>query len=422
MRARLLCSLGLMALAGPSLAAPKPQISPLHIGLVKFFSHATVLLVSCDRPFTLKDAASGEPLARANAGAVYKVTASDLGLTVAPQTVDSPPTAERDQPVLIAPQTEGIVKIARLDAGGGTTPRWRHYRGLLTVRRAADRTLQLINTIDVEPYLYGVIPAEIGTDVPAEAMKAQAVAARTYALRNRGKFGREGFDLDDTTRCEGYLGVDGETPQSNAAVDTTKGQVLVYRGRLIDAPYSSDSGGVTACDTSGDCPYLQAVRDAPSANGPDYAANGKYHTWTKTYAPDELARLLARDPRTRVKQFQSLVLDGQDASGRITTATIWDADGTSKIVTGPQLRQILGYDSFRSTRVTLTVTPEGAYQFDGKGWGHGLGMAQEGAVCMAAAPYRKTYKEILRHYYVGVDLASADAVPSVMQTLARRAP
>ena len=246
---------------------------------------------------------------------------------------------------------------------------WRRYRGFLTVRKEADNTLRVINTVPLEPYLYGVIPAEIGSTVPMEAMKAQAVAARTYALKNRGKCGPDGFDLDDTTHCEGYLGVDGETALSNAAVDDTRGQVLTYAGRLIDAPYSTDSGGMTACDTNGDCPYLQAVRDADPADGREYADTGKYHAWSQTFTAAQIAALLAKDPRTQVAKFVSLAIDGLDASGRITTATVTGADGTLRTVTGPQLRQILGYDVLRSTRVTLTRTPGGDYQFDGRGLG-----------------------------------------------------
>ncbi len=74
------------------------------------------------------------------------------------------------------------------------------------------------------------------------------------------------------------------------------------------------------------------------------------------------------------------------------------------------MRQILGYDVLRSTRLTLTRTAAGEYQFNGRGWGHGLGMSQDGAICMAGPAYRKTYQEILKHYYVGTRLAALDTV------------
>ena len=299
---------------------------------------------------------------------------------------------------------------------------WHIYRGLLTVRQETDATLRVINTVGLEPYLYGVIPAEIGSNVPEEAMKAQAIAARTYALKNRGKCAADGFDLDDTTHCEGYVGVDGETAASNAAVDATRSEVLTYKGQLIDAIFSTDSGGMTACDLSGDCPYLQAVKDADGGDGLDYAASGRYHVWTYTFTPAQIAALLARDPRTRVSRFVSLTINGLDPSGRITTATVAGADGTRKTVTGPQLRQILGYDTLRSTRVILTRTSGGSYKFDGKGWGHGMGMSQDGAVAMAGWPYRKTCSQILTHYYVGAKVTSDKAVPAAqpLETAATR--
>lgn len=419
-----LAGVGLLMLGAAASAAPS-EPAPLRIGLCKYFDHATTLLISSEAAFTIKDAVSGKPLAHGSARTVYRVDASAAGLTLTREELDTPPvTADPNDPVKVSMDDGGYVRIARLDGTSAAPlgPKWQTYRGTLTVSGKPDGTLQAVNTVPLEDYLYGVIPAEIGSNVPLEAMKAQAVAARTYALKNRGKFAAEGFDLDDTTRSEGYVGVSGETPLSDAAVDGTRGQVLTYQGQLIDAPYSTDSGGMTACDTNGDCPYLQAVRDAPSADGPDYACDGKYHTWSKTFTQDELAQALAKDPRTQVARFVSLGIDGYDASGRITTATVAGADGTMKTVTGPQLRQILGYDVLRSTKVTLTITATGDYQFDGKGWGHGLGMSQDGAVSMASAPYRKSYKEILQHYYVGTKIVSDSAIPSATDETLATAP
>jgi len=411
---RSLLALALL-LAAPVIPAKADSPTVLRIGLDHSYRHATTLLLSCDRPFTLSDLLSNRPLAHGTPHAIYKLTVMPQGIAlVHAGDLKDAPIAEGIMALSVLPGGGDFVKIARLDArpfGSKGLP-WHRYRGFLTVRRESDHTLRVINTVPLEPYLYGVIPAEIGSNVPLEAMKAQAVAARTYALKNRGKCSADGFDLDDTTHCEGYYGVDGETARSNAAVDDTRGQVLTYAGRLIDAPYSTDSGGMTACDTNGDCPYLCAVRDADPADGREYADTGKYHTWTQTFTPAQMAALLAKDPRAHVEKFVSLVIDGLDASGRMTGATVAGADGTWHTVTGPQLRQILGYDVLRSTRVTLTRTADGSYRFDGRGWGHGLGMSQDGAVAMAGPRYHKTYLEILHHYYVGVTLASDSSLPT----------
>jgi stage II sporulation protein D len=415
MRPILALALFLTIPAVPAFATGTTTPGALRIGLDHSFRHSTALLISCERPFSLADAQTHRALAHGAGRIIYKVTVSPKGIALARvDGLEDVPVADGSASLVAMPGQGGFVKIARMDSrplGAKGIP-WHRYRGFLTARREPDGTLRVINTVPLEPYLYGVLPAEIGTRVPMEAMKAQAVAARTYALKNRGKCIGDGFDLDDTTRCEGYEGVDGETAASNAAVDGTRGQVLTYRGRMIDAPYSTDSGGMTACDDSGDCPYLQAVRDGDMADGRDYAATGRYHTWTQTWTPTQLAQSLARDVRTRVARFVSLTVDGLDTSGRITTATVAGADGAMRTVTGPQLRQILGYDVLRSTRVMLTRTPTGDYRFDGKGWGHGLGMSQDGAVAMAGPPYRKTYLEILKHYYVGAQIALDTSVTS----------
>jgi len=402
--------LPLLLTASAAQAAPATP-APLRIGLDRSFRHSTSVLMGSERPFVLLDPLTNKTLFSAAGGTDYKVTVSAAGITLAKRVgASETPVPGKFAAVLLVPGAGGFCRIARI---GSRTEAAHRYRGTLTVRRDPDGDLRVINTVALEPYLYGVIPAEIGTKVPAEAMKAQAVAARTYALKNRGKCIKEGFDLDDTTRCEGYLGVDGETAASNAAVDATRGQVLTWQGTLIDAPYSADSGGVTACDTSGDYPYLQAVKDCDVA-GEDYAAGGKYHTWSKTFTPAQIAGLMSRDPRSAVTGFASLTLDGLDASGRVTTATVWGAGGVSKTVTGPQMRQILGYDVLRSTRLTLTRTAAGEYKFDGRGWGHGLGMSQDGAVSMAGSPYRKSYQEILKHYYVGTQIAALDTVSAAL--------
>ena len=419
---RLLLALALL-LASPLVFANANNSHPpiLRIGLDHSYRHATTLLLSCDQPFSLTDALSNHPLTHGGKNAIYKITVTPQGAALARVgDLKDVPMADGLTAVNALAGGAGFVKIARLNSRplGSAPLTWHRYRGFLTVRLEADNTLRVINTVPLEPYLYGVIPAEIGSDVPLEAMKAQAVAARTYALKNRGKCRVDGFDLDDTTHCEGYFGVDGETALSNAAVDDTRGQVLTYAGRLIDAPYSTDSGGMTACDTNGDCPYLCAVRDTDPTDGREYADTGKYHTWTCTFTSAQIAALLAKDPRTQVEKFVSLAIDGLDASGRITRATVTGADGTLRSVTGPQLRQILGYDVLRSTRVMLTRTADGSYRFDGRGWGHGLGMSQDGAVAMAGPHYHKTYLEILHHYYVGVALASDASLPT-MQTARR---
>jgi len=132
-------------------------------------------------------------------------------------------------------------------AGSGLRHEGRRYRGRLLVYLNDRGTLNLINEVSLEDYLRGVVPSEMGPEAypQLEALKAQAVAARTYALRTLGEFAREGYDICATPRCQVYNGMEVEHPLSDRAIAETAGQVLLYEGRLVDALYSSTCGGHT---------------------------------------------------------------------------------------------------------------------------------------------------------------------------------
>ncbi|BDI31706.1 hypothetical protein CCAX7_37570 [Capsulimonas corticalis] len=393
--------------------AQNDPLPPLKIGLDRTFRHSTALLVSAESAFSLKDAATNTVVARAAPGAIYRIVSNDEGMTLAriDKKQDEQIASDLAGPIELIPEQNTTVKAARLnDPTPKLTVPWRRYHGSLSVKFEDDATLRVINVVDLEAYLCGVVPAEIGAKSPLEALKAQAVAARTYTLKNRGKLAREGMDLDDTTRCQSYVGIDGETAFVTAAVDATKGQVITYGDALIDATYSTDSGGVTACDPTGAAPYLQAVPDCPAPGKPEYAADAPKHLWLCTFSGAQIEALLCKDDRTNVGKLKVLTIDGVDTSGRIATATVVGKDGKTKTVTGPQLRQILGYDQLRSTLVSMKVLQDGSYEFRGRGWGHGMGMSQLGAVAMASPPYRKSYKDILTHYYVGVQIVPLSTV------------
>jgi stage II sporulation protein D len=131
--------------------------------------------------------------------------------------------------------------------GGSVRAEGHRYRGRLLVFLNDRGTLNLINELPLEQYLRGVVPSEMGPEQynQVEALKAQAVAARTYALKNLGEFSREGYDICATPRCQVYGGLDVEHPLSTRAVEETAGQVLLYKGELVDALYSSTCGGHT---------------------------------------------------------------------------------------------------------------------------------------------------------------------------------
>jgi stage II sporulation protein D len=155
----------------------------------------------------------------------------------------------------------------------GIRAQGKRYRGRLLVYLNDRGTLNLINELPVEEYLRGVVPSEMGPDQyrQIEALKAQAVAARTYTLRNLGEFSREGYDICATPRCQVYGGVEAEHPLSDRAVADTAGQVLLYQGELVDALYSSTCGGHTE-----DVQIIFPLKDEPYLKGVPCMEEGSF--------------------------------------------------------------------------------------------------------------------------------------------------
>src|SRR5437660_1085742 len=214
----------------------------------------------------------------------------------------------------------------------------RHYRGAIQVD-VVEGKLRAINVVGLEQYLYGVVPSEMPFTWPPEALKAQAVVARSYALASR----RSGaFDLYPDTRDQVYLGVDHEKPSTNAAVDATAGKVVLYEGLVAKTYFYSTSGGRTAAaeDVWGTAvPYLVSVPDP-------YDTISPYHNWGPfTYNGTRFARALhVAGP---VQDVQTTL----NSSGRVTTMTVLTPQG-SRSFAGGSLRHLLG---LRSTWFSVGV-------------------------------------------------------------------
>ncbi len=164
------------------------------------------------------------------------------------------------------------------------------YRGNVEIRRFSDSDMTIINHLSMQKYLYGVVPREIGGNSPIEAVKAQAIVARTYAAKNYGRRAKWGFDVYPTVDDQAYGGYTWENANSNRAVDETDGQVIVYDGELIGGYYFSTSGGYTENSENvwgGKYDYLKAV---PDYYEPEVAGNT---TWEVEYTADEVKAKLA---------------------------------------------------------------------------------------------------------------------------------
>lgn len=341
--------------------------------------------------------------------------------------------------LVVRPLKENTPYVFKLNGNDNLT-----YRGELEVRRFTGSDMTLINVVPSEQYLYGVVPAEIGSGSHMEALKAQAVAARTYMLNNLGKHGKYGFDLCATTSCQVYKGYKGEYASTNKAVDETAGKKLTYNGKPAQVFYFASSGGRTEDVKNvwgSDIPYLKSVEDK-------YESKTSWHyNWEVKLSAQKISETL-KSRGYDLGEILSMTVTKTSETGRVTELVIkgtkgqriytregcrtvfsldsqWytitsDADisvrsaddsvkktqiAGSKVMTASGLKdlpkgnsstiKVLGADGQKKT---ISAVPQN-YVLTGKGWGHAVGMSQEGAKGMAKEGYN--YEQILTHYFPG---------------------
>ena len=274
----------------------------------------------------------------------------------------------------------------------------RPYRGIIEIRRIALGRLTVINELDLEAYLYGVVRSEMNPAWPPEALRAQAIAARSLAVYSTGRFAAEGYDVRATTESQVYGGVAAEDPRTSAAVDATRGMVLLYDGRVVFAPYHTDSGGATESSEfvwGGMFPHLRGVADPHSREAPN-------HEWTLRL---DLPTVEARASRTGrpLAGLQRLEVAATSPSGRVVTMRLHTTSGTTDL-RGTDFRTVIGSNTLRSTLFVMRSVGDGGVQLSGRGFGHGVGMSQWGARSLALAG--RDHSEILRYYYTGVTVGA----------------
>ncbi len=321
-----------------------------------------------------------------------------------------------------------------------------YYRGGFSIYIGKYQDLVPINEIDLESYLYGVVPAEIPASSGKEALKAQAICARTYAYRDYLDSDKNSpYNLYSDTRSQVYRGYDSEYESTNIAVDETKNMFLTYNDELISTFYSADNGGYSAEFGSEDS-YLFKAKVDP------YTAKVTRH-WDVEYSPSELSNLLAAKD-VYIGDIQGMRILERNKSGRVSKLEVVGTNG-SKILENGQIRAYLGYVKMMSNKFdykdakenlkTKVLTSDGikevslneafvltgdglkkvsndifvlsqdgekqvntvpdaklTFEFSGTGFGHGVGMSQVGAMQMADEGL--SYKDILNFYYEGTEI------------------
>jgi stage II sporulation protein D len=402
--------------AGPTpVPAPAPGGTPsgeapaepvVRVGLAVGASSATVAGAA---GLSVSDP-SGARLAEIPAGETWRLAIGSTGVVAL-----SPGGA--------ATAPSEVVEIASPDSTALVQVNGRPYRGTISALR--DRTgVTVVDRVPMEAYLAGVVSAEMGRRSPGEqeALRAQAIVSRTYALRNLRRWDRQGFDLYATVADQAYGGAAAETPEGREAVETTRGRVLTYGGTPIDAFFYSTCGGRTADGTevfrAADRPYLRSVSDVAD-DGTPYCSISPRFRWHEEWTGEALRATLQRTlpalaaatgtpVATDVGEVRDVRVTYRTPSGRVGQLTIGLLRGDVR-VDGPNVRQVLrpvSGELLRSSAFTLTVSHAGRrvtrLAADGAGAGHGVGFCQWGAVGRSRAG--QDHQRILAGYYPGAVL------------------
>lgn len=350
--------------------------------------------------------------------------------------------------VLVRPADSG--QIILHDAPVGRSFHWEHreklsYRGTMDFLVGNDGKLLAVNELPLEEYLISVNSSEMDARCPLEFLKAQTVAARSTILATAGKHHRqEPFDLCNGDHCQCYYGVVREGPASRRAVEQTRGEVLVFEGRICDARYSKVCGGIMEANEhvwpGEPISYLRSGVDAPSPqaaegfypiNGeeqarrwieatpeaycnpdvpdlPDYLKYARdYYRWRISYGRKELEEIIARKSGCDIGELLALKPLARGESGRLTRLEIVGQRESLMLCGELEIRRVLSQSHLYSSCFVVDYRRDSAGQIEkvllrGAGWGHGVGLCQVGATMMAVRG--KRYDQILAHYYRGTDL------------------
>jgi len=270
----------------------------------------------------------------------------------------------------------------------------RTLRGQVRVR-ARSGQLEVLNRVGLEQYVASTVGGEMSPSWPREALRAQAVAARTYVLHEAAKRRSSAWDVRATELSQVYRGIEAETDETRSAARSTRGEVLTYQGEPILAVFHSTAGGRTA--TAGevwgrDLPYLRVVEVDEEDDAP--------HTyWRAEFSPSDLAGELAA-AGIAVPRVEALRVTRRTRSGRVERLEVRGADAIEEL-RGERLRQLVRALGLRSTLFDIRRGREG-YAFVGSGYGHGVGMSQWGA--RALAERGVSYQRILARFYPGTRL------------------
>jgi SpoIID/LytB domain protein len=296
------------------------------------------------------------------------------------------------------------------------------YPGRFRLQRDAYGSWTLLQQVPMESYLLGVVPHEIGAGSPLEALKAQTVLARTWAMANRGRFAVDGYHLCSDTQCQVYSDPFAAGRAVRQAIASTAGQVVTWKDQAVHGVYSASNGGVSSgldeVWQASAQPYLKPAVDGPAPlpqqfplpiqgdgsvqkllqNRDFYGARHPRFRWTRRYSATRLEQLAAA-AGSPIGGAEAIEVGGRGPSGRVLQLTVVGTDGRW-VLERDQIRRQLR--ALPSTLFVVDQAGPSLWRFDGGGFGHGAGLSQAGAIDLAGRGWSS--ERILRHYFPGTEL------------------
>ena len=276
------------------------------------------------------------------------------------------------------------------------------YRDEVLIYRNAKGSLDVINRLQLDDYLKGVIPFEGNPKWALESLKAQAIASRTFALTKMIARQKEEYDVSSGFMSQVYAGKEIEHERTNQAVDATLGEVLLYKGKIFPAYFHSTCGGAT---TAAD--LVWRVKPLPPLGGVEckFCQRSPHYKWEAVVTPAEIKDKLAKQEMP-VSEVLGIRTDKIDRTGRAHKLVI-QSTWAEKIVDADAFRGWIDPMHLKSTLITkIKTNDKGAFVFKGKGWGHGVGMCQYGMKYLGEIGY--DYHQILDYYYPGAQVVKLE--------------
>ncbi len=285
----------------------------------------------------------------------------------------------------IVPEKDGVIYIND-----------RLFRGEINITRNQNLKLTIVNSLDIEDYVAGVLYHEVSHLWLLEAIKAQAVATRSFALYQASLNKDKDFDLTSDIYSQVYGGKTSEKYRTNVAVNKTKGEALFYKGAILPAFFSATCAGHTE-----DASNLWNI-NLPPLKGVvcNFCINSPHYSWRKNFRLKNIEEKLRKEDFD-IGDIKNIEIVKRNSSGRVDTLKITSRDGSSLNISGKDFRRIIGPNELKSNNYEIEM--KGYYvDFVGKGWGHGVGLCQWGAKAMAEQG--NNYIQILKFYYPGAEI------------------